>query len=51
MQKRIINYRLNKETIVKMAGLENVSVATISREIKEIANKINYAYTHEQMHN
>ena len=44
MQKRIINYRLDDETRVKMAELENVSVSTIDREIKEIAMKIKKAY-------
>lgn len=44
MQKRIINYRQDEETRVKMADLENVSVATIDREIKEIAKKIQKAY-------
>lgn len=44
IQKRIINYRLDEESRVKMADLENVSVATIDREIKEIAKKIKKAY-------
>lgn len=44
LQKRIINYRQDEETRVKMADLENVSVATIDREIKEIAKKIQKAY-------
>lgn len=44
MQKRIIQYRLDEETRVKMADLEKVSVATIDREIKEIAVKIRKAY-------
>ena len=44
MQKRIIKYRLDEETRVKMADLENVSVSTIDREIKEIAIKIRKAY-------
>lgn len=44
MQKRIINYRLDEETRVKMAELENVSVSTIDREIKDIAIKIKKAY-------
>lgn len=44
MQKRIIQYRLDEETRVKMADLEKVSVATIDREIKEIAIKIRKAY-------
>jgi glutathione synthase/RimK-type ligase-like ATP-grasp enzyme len=44
MQKRIIMYRLDEETRVKMADLEKVSVSTIDREIKEIAKKIKKAY-------
>ncbi len=44
MQKRIIHYRLDEETRVKMADLEKVSVSTIDREIKEIAKKIKKAY-------
>lgn len=44
MQKRIILYRLDEETRVKMAELENVSVSTIDREIKDIAIKIKKAY-------
>ncbi len=44
MQKRIINYRLDEESRVKMADLEKVSVATIDRELKDIANKIKVAY-------
>ena len=44
MQKRIIGYRMDEESRVKMADLENVSVATIDREIKEIAAKIKKAY-------
>ena len=44
LQKGIINYRQDEETRVKMADLENVSVATIDREIKEIAKKIQKAY-------
>lgn len=44
MQKRIILYRLDEETRVKMADLEKVSVSTIDREIKEIAKKIKKAY-------
>ena len=44
IQKRIINYRLNDESRVKMADLEKVSVSTIDREIKEIAAKIQKAY-------
>ena len=44
MQKRIIGYRMDEESRVKMADLENVSVATIDREIKEIAAKIKKDY-------
>lgn len=44
MQKRIIGYRMDEETRVKMADLEKVSVATIDREIKDIAAKIKKAY-------
>lgn len=44
MQKRIINYRLDEESRIKMADLEKVSVSTIDREIKEIAIKIKKAY-------
>lgn len=44
MQKRIIRYRLDEESRVKMADLEKVSVATIDREIKEIVLKIKRAY-------
>ncbi len=44
MQKRIIMYRLDEESRVKMADLEKVSVATIDREIKDIAIKIKKAY-------
>ena len=44
MQKRIIMYRLDEESRVKMADLEKVSVSTIDREIKEIAIKIKKAY-------
>ncbi len=44
MQKRIIRYRLDEETRVRMADLEKVSVATIDREIKDIAKKIQKAY-------
>ena len=39
MQERIIRYRIYEESRVKMAELENVSVATIDREIKDIAKK------------
>jgi hypothetical protein len=44
MQKRIMQYRLDEESRVKMAELEKVSVPTIDREIKEIAVKIKKAY-------
>lgn len=44
MQKRIINYRLDEESRVRMADLEKVSVSTIDREIKEIAKKVKKAY-------
>ena len=44
MQKRIIQYRLDEESRTKMADLEKVSVATIDREIKDIAVKIKKAY-------
>lgn len=44
MQKRIIRYRLDEESRVKMAALENVSVATIDRELKDIVHKIKIAY-------
>lgn len=44
MQKRIIRYRLDEESRVKMADLEKVSVATIDRELKDIVNKIKKAY-------
>ena len=40
MQCRIIDYRLDEYSIVKMAMLENCSEATISREIKKIKKKI-----------
>jgi hypothetical protein len=40
MQKRIIRYRIREESRVRMAELESVSVATIDREIKDIAFKI-----------
>lgn len=43
LQKRIIQYRLDEIERVKMARLENVSVATIDREIKKIAEKIKRA--------
>ena len=44
MQKRIIQYKLDEESRVKMAELENVSVSTIDREIKKIAVKMKTAY-------
>ena len=40
MQERIINYRLEEYSIIKMAMLENCSESTISREIKKIKKKI-----------
>ena len=44
MQERIIRYRIREESRVRMAELENVSVATIDREIKDIAIKIKKAF-------
>ena len=44
MQRRIIKYRMDEESRVKMSERENVSVATIDREIKDIAIKIQKAY-------
>ena len=44
LQKRIIEYRMDEESRVKMAEMENVSVSTIDREIKEIAVKIRKAF-------
>jgi len=44
IQKRIIEYRMDEDSRVKMAEQENVSVATIDREIKDIAIKIQKAY-------
>lgn len=44
MQKRIIQYKLDEESRVKMAELESVSISTIDREIKKIAIKIKSAY-------
>ena len=44
MQRRIIKYRIDEESRVEMAERENVSVATIDREIKDIAIKIQKAY-------
>lgn len=40
MQERIINYRLEEYSIIKMAMLENCSESTINREIKKIKKKI-----------
>lgn len=40
MQERIINYRLDEFSIIKMSMLENCSVSTINREIKKIKRKI-----------
>lgn len=40
IQERIIGYRLNEETIVKMAMKEHCSESTINREIKKIKKKI-----------
>lgn len=40
LQKRIMRYRLDEMSRVKMADIENTSVATIDREIKKIADKI-----------
>lgn len=40
MQERIIQYRLNEYSIVKMAMLESCSESTINREIKKIKKKI-----------
>lgn len=44
MQKRIIGYRMDEESRVKMAELENCSTTTIDRELKEIKDKIKVAY-------
>ena len=44
LQRRIIKYRLDEESRVRMADKEKVSVATIDREIKDIAIKIRKAY-------
>ena len=44
IQRRIIKYRMDEESRVEMAERENVSVATIDREIKDIAIKIQKAY-------
>lgn len=43
MQKRIIGYRMDEETRVRMAELENCSCTTIDRELKEIKDKIKMA--------
>lgn len=40
LQERIIRYRQDELSIVKMAMKENVSVSTIDREIKKIKKKI-----------
>lgn len=40
IQEKIIEYRLKEYSRVKMAQLESVSVQTIDREIKKIAQKI-----------
>lgn len=40
MQERIIQYRLNEYSIVKMAMLESCSESTINREIRKIKKKI-----------
>lgn len=39
VQERIIMYRMKKETRVKMAELENISIETIDHKIKKIAKK------------
>ena len=44
IQKKIIGYRMDEESRVKMADLEKVSVATIDREIKEIAEKYGFNF-------
>ena len=44
IQRRIIKYRMDEESRVEMAERKNVSVATIDREIKDIAIKIQKAY-------
>ena len=44
IQKRIIQYKLDEESRVKMAELEHCSIATIDREIKKIAVKVKTAY-------
>ena len=40
LQERIISYRQNEYSIIKMASLENCSESTINREIKKIKRKI-----------
>ena len=40
MQERILDYRLQEYSIVKMSMLEHCSESTISREIKKIKKKI-----------
>ena len=40
IQEKIIEYRLKEYSRVKMASLENCSIATIDREINKIAKKI-----------
>lgn len=40
IQERIIKYRQNEYSIIKMASLENCSESTINREIKKIKKKI-----------
>ena len=44
LQRRIMEYRMDEKTRVKMADKENCSVATIDWEIKDIAHKIKKAY-------
>ena len=43
IQKKLIDYKMDEESRVKMEDLEKISVATIYREIKEIAEKIKKA--------
>ena len=40
MQERILDYRLQEYSIVKMSMLEHCSESTISREINKIKKKI-----------
>ena len=40
IQERIISYRQDEYSIIKMAMLENCSESTINREIKKIKKKI-----------